>query len=591
MSEQQLQRRLAALICADVVGYSRLMADDEIDTVRSLTACRKRIAEVVEQNGGRLVDFVGDNMLAEFPNTLDAVNSADQIHRSLFELNANLPEHRHINFRIGIHIGDIMTDGERIYGDGVNIAARLQVLADPRGICISDVVYRQIRGKINFQFVDLGEKKLKNLPESVRVYRIVDAEKAPQIALVEAKITKRPPLSPPTEPSVTVLPFVSLSVQNEPDHFCDGLTLDIMAGLVQIPGLLLISWVSIGNYNLSTISVQEIGRQLGVSHVLDGVMRRFGNRVRITVRLVETSRGVQVWAKRFDCELDDIFAVQDKITQEIIIALDVQLVSGKVARVLRQALHDPSAIESYYRGWGALFRSSRTDIFLAQQMSEETIRLEPDSPLGYALSAFSHWWAVAQNASDNVQFDLDRAAELSHQAIHLNDVTGLPDLVLAQIHLLKREHDKALSASERSVKVRPSCHASYAVKANILNHLGRFSEAIELAEFAIRLYPMYPSFYSTILATAYYGAGRYEEAIVPSEISLSIDSNNLNALLVSAGANAALNRKEEAHWASREVLRVKPRFSLREFIKSQPYKNPQDLETMIVMLQKAGLPK
>ena len=591
MSEQQLQRRLAALISADVVGYSRLMSDDEIDTVRSLTACRNRVTEVVEQNGGRLVDFVGDNMLAEFPNTPDAVNCADQIHKCLFELNANLSQHRHINFRIGIHIGDIMTDGERIYGDGVNIAARLQALAEPRGICISDMVYWQIRGKFNFQFVDPGEKKLKNISESVRVYRIVKTEKIPQQTAVAAKITKRPPLSPPTKPSLTVLPFVNLSTEHKPDHFCDGLTMDIMAGLVQIPELLLISWVSIGNYNLSPISVQDIGRQLGVSHALDGVMRRFGDRVRITARLVETSRGLQVWAKRFDCELDDIFAVQDDISQEIIIALDVQLVSGKVARVLRQALHNPSAIESYYRGWGALFRSSRADIYLAQQMSKETIRLEPYSPLGYALSAFAHWWAVAQNASDNVQLELDRATELSHQAIRLNDVTGLPNLVLAQIHLLKKEHDKALSASERSVEVRPSCHASYAVKANVLNYIGRFAEAIELAEFAIRLYPMYPSFYSTILATAYYGDRRYEEAIASAEVSLSIDSHNLNALLVIAGANVALNRMEEAHWASREFLRMNSRFSLRGYVKSQPYKDPQYSEKMIVMLQKAGLPE
>ena len=556
-----------------------------------LKAYRDEITAIAGEYQGRIVDFVGDNMLAEFLSALDAVNCAVRIQHVLKIYNEKLTPERRMDFRIGLHLGDIMVDGERIYGEGVNIAARIETLAEPGGICISDLVYKQIRGKINCQFVDLGEQKLKNLPESVRVYRIVEAEVAPQHSPVAAKIVKRPPLPPPTKPSLTVLPFVNLSAETGADHFSDGLTMDIMAGLVQIPELLLISWVSIANYNLSPISVQDIGRLLGVNHALDGGIRRSDDRIRITARLIETSGGRQVWAERFDCKLDDIFAIQDKITEEIITALDVQLVTGKVARVVRQALQNPSAIESYYRGWGALFRSSHSDIYLAQQMSEETIRLEPDSPLGYALAAFSRWWAVAQNAIDDVPLALNRAIDLAHHAIRLKDATGLPDLVMAQIHLLKREHDQALAASERSVKVRPSCHASYAVKANVLNYMGRFAEAIELAKFAIRLYPVYPSFYSTILATAYHGCRRYEEAIASAEVSLTIDPHSLDALMVLAGANASLDRMREAHKATQEILTTKTGFSLKEFFKSQPYKNPQDLEKVMTVLHKAGLPE
>jgi adenylate cyclase len=310
MKERALQRRLAALISADVFGYSRLMADDELATVRSLTACRKRVMEVVEQSGGRLVDFVGDNMLAEFPNTLDAVNCAGRIHQCLIELNANLSDHRHVNFRIGIHIGDIMSDGERIYGDGVNIAARLQALAEPRGICISDVVYQQIHGKLNYRYMDLGEQSLKNLPDPVRVFRIVDVEEPHRQTASKAASTRRPSLPLPAKPSLAVLPSVNLAGSYEPDHFADGLTLDIMTALVQIPGLLLISDISMFSYKSTPVSMREIGRQLGVSHVLDGGVRRSEERVRICARLTDTADGRQVWAQRIGRKLDDVFIIQ-----------------------------------------------------------------------------------------------------------------------------------------------------------------------------------------------------------------------------------------------------------------------------------------
>lgn len=591
MTEHGFKHKLAAILSADVVGYSRLIGDDEVSAVRILNAYRDKMTAQVVEYSGRVVDFVGDNMLAEFSSTFDAVNCAVHMQRELRHHNENLTPDRRMEFRFGLHMGDIMVDGERIYGDGVNLAARLQSLAEPGGICISEGLYQQVRSRFDFQFVDLGEKELKNFPEPVRVYRIADAENLPPPPAIATRPVKRPPLSPPLKPSLTVIPFVNLGAESEPDHFCDGLTLDIMSGLTQIPGLVLISWVSMGNTARSPLSTQAIGKQLGVNHALDGGMRRSGDRVRITARLVETSRGRQVWAKRFDCRLDDIFAVQDEITQEIIVAMDVQLVSGSVARVIRQAFRNPGAIESYYRGWGALFRSSRADILLAQQMAEKTIRLEPESPVGYSLAAFSHWWAVAQHASDNVSLALDQATKLARQAMHLKDATGLPDLVLAQIHLLQREHEQALSAAGDSLIVRPSCHASYAVKANVLNYMGRFAEAVELAEFAIRLAPIYPSYYSMILAAAYYGNQRYEDAIASAEVSLSIDPQNLDALLVIACANIALDRIQESHQAAREVMQLRPTFSLGKYTASQPYKDPKDLEKMTAMLRKAGLPE
>ncbi len=588
MSENQLLRRLAALISADVVGYSRLMADDEFATVRSLTACRKRVTEVVEQSGGRLVDFVGDNMLAEFPNTLDAVDCAGRIHGCLAELNAGLSEQRCISFRIGVHVGDIMSDGERIYGDGVNIAARLQAMAEPGGICISDMVYQQIHGKLQYRYLDLGAQRLKNLPDPVRVFRIVEFQESPRRAESRTTSAGRPSLPLPAKPSLAVLPFVNLSGNYEPDHFTDGLTLDIMTALVQIPGLLMISDVSTFSYRSSPVSMKEIGRQLGVGHVLEGGVRRTEDRVRISARLTDTANSRQVWAQRFDRRLDDLFAVQDEITHEIVTAMDVALVSGEPGRTVRKALQNPAAIESYYKGWGALFSSAPMDIRLAQQMFEETIRLEPASSIGYALAALAYLHNASQSANGDTPSLLGRAAELAEEALRLKDVTGLADLVLAHIYLRNKEHEKALAAAERSMLARPSCDAAFTVKAQVLNYLGRPAEAVGLAQFAMRLAPVYPAYYPAVLAAAYYGCGRYEEALDAAGISLEVDPDNLDALLLAAAANAVLGRLEQAKEAAGKVLILKPDFTVETFDVNHPYKDRQQLDDMVSRLRQAG---
>jgi TolB-like protein/Tfp pilus assembly protein PilF len=589
MSEDSLKRRLAALLSADVVGYSRLMAQDELETVRTLTAYRERVTDIVRTSGGRVVDFIGDNMLAEFSSTLDAVECAVQIQQTLAEMNTTLADSRRMNFRIGIHLGDVMSDGERIYGDGVNIASRLESLAQPGGICISDMVYQQVHTKSSFTYIDQGKQSLKNIPEPMRVYRVVASDGTQAAGTAAAARISRPLLPLPAKPSLAVLPFVNLSADPQKDYFSDGLTIDIMTALVKIPGLFLISDASMFSYKSHPVSVQDLGRQLGVSHVLEGGIRRAGDRVRISARLTEIASGRQVWAERFDRKLDDLFDVQDEITEEIVTAMDVKLVSGEPGRTVRQTFKSPAALETYYRGWNALFSSSKTEIFAAQEMFEETIRLEPESPLGYALAAWAHWWAVFRDQSEDVTHSLKRATELARKALELEDVTGLPHLMMAQIHLSKREHEKALAESEQAVLARPSCDASYAMKAHILNFLGQPAEAIDLARHAIRLTPVYPTFYPAVLAAAYYGSGQYNEAAAAAEEVLASDRDNLDALLVLAGAQAALDQTDAARRAAHRVRRVKPDFTLEKFAAGQPYKDPQALDQVLAMLRKAGL--
>jgi TolB-like protein len=565
MTKDRIKHRLAALLSADVVGYSRLMAQDEVATIRTLSAYRDKITAIVGENEGRVVDFVGDNMLAEFHSALDAVDCARNIQGALFLLNAKLDENRRMNFRIGINLGDILIDGDVIYGDGVNIAARLEGLAESGGICISESVFTQVHNKLELGFVDMGTQTLKNIPDPVRVYRVVaQKDETPSTETASQQQVKLPL---PAKPSLAVLPFVNLSADSKQDYFSDGLTMDIMTALVRIPGLFLISEISMFSYKSQAPTVRELGHQLGVSHVLDGGVRKAGDRVRITARLIETASGRQVWAERYDRKIDDIFAVQDEITEKIVEAMDIKLVTGVMAPTIRKIIQNPDALESYYRGWEAIFGSTKDDISEAQQLFED----------------------VDQRLSEDAAFSLQRAAELSRKAMDLGDFTGLPLLIMAQIHLLNREHDKALEAVENAVVVRPSCDLSFVAKAKILTYLGRPTEAIDLAKFALRLAPVSPPFFQTTLAAAYYGSGRYDEAIVAAREAVKSDQNNLDAFLILAGANAALYRKEEASKAASEVKRIKPDFRLQKYAETQPYKAPETRERVISMLQKAGL--
>jgi adenylate cyclase len=584
------RRYLAALLSADVVGYSHLIADDEIGTIRALTACRDKIGEAVKKNGGRLVDFVGDNMLAEFSSTLDAVQCADQIHHAIEELNHSFPEHRPMKFRIGIHLGDVTTDGDHIYGDGVNIAARLESLARPGGICISDMVFRQIQGKVSLEFIDMGVRELKNIAEPVRAFQLI----TPKSSQKDFHEQSKPPaphehLPLPEKPSLVVLPFVNLDMNREQDHFADGLTMDIITALVQIPSLFLISDSTAFSIRTKPMSIPEIGRQLGVQYVLEGGVRRSGNRLRISARLSETEQGRQIWGQRFDRQLGDIFEIQDEITSEIVTAMDIKLVSGEPARVVRKTLKNPKALEYYYRGWNAMFSSSPDYIQLSQQMFEEMIRLEPDSSLGLSMSAWAYWWGIFNNATSDRNRDLDRIRVLVNKAQSLGDDSGMADLVMAHIHLLNKNHEKALVAAEQAVLTRPSCDVSFAVKASILNFLGRPDEAIPLARFAIRLSPVYPSYYPTVLGYAYYHCGKFQEAIDAAEISIKADPTNLEAMVLITAIHVAVGDMEQARETAKNILNVHPGFSLETFSANHPYNDQKYLDQILDKLSEVDL--
>ena len=572
---------------ADVVGYSRLMADDEIGTIRALTACRDSVKELVNNNRGRLVDFVGDNMLAEFSNTLDAVQCADKIHRALADLNQSVPERRHLEFRIGIHLGDVTADDERIYGDGVNIAARLESIAKPGSICISDMVFRQIQGKLDLEFIDMGLKNLKNIPEPVRIYQLA-TPKTHQRDLPSGSGPQIPHevLPLPAKPSLAVLPFVNLDMNQEQDHFSDGLTMDIITALVQIPSLFLISDGTTFQFKNKPMSISEIGRRFGVQYVLEGGVRRSGNRLRISARLSETEKGRQIWAQRFDRQLGDIFEIQDEITSEIVTAMDIKLVSGEPARLVRKVVKNPEALEYYYRGWNAMFSTSAEYIQLSQEMFEEMIRLEPDSFLGYSAGAWAYWWGIFKNASIDKDRDLKRIQFLVSKAKDLGDDTGMAELTMAHLHLLNKDHEKALAAAEHAVLTRPSCDLSFAVKASILIYLGRPDEAIPLVRFAIRLSPVYPPYYPTILGYAYYHCEKFIEAREAATISIKADPGNLEALILMTTIHVAMGDMEEARRTAQTIKDTHPGFSPTVLAANHHYRDKKYLDQILTHLNK-----
>jgi TolB-like protein len=398
---------------------------------------------------------------------------------------------------------------------------------------------------------------------------------------------------PPGTPSLAVKPFQNLSADPEQDQFADAITHGITVALTRIPSLALIDDLSPLMNRSKEMTVQELGRKFDVRYVLKGGLRKLGDKIRVNAELMEVSTGRHLWAENFDRDLrnlGDLFAVQDEITEEIVTAMDVKLLSGDAARLVRSAFHNPTALQSYYNGEVLLWNSkSNLELREAQHLLEEAIRLEPTSSPGYATAALAYWVEALSGQGDTQSRALDRAIELAQEAIRLNDVTGYPHLILAQVHLSRREFGEASRESDLAVSARPSCPAAYSLKASVLIYLGRPSDAIEHAQYALRLTPVHPPMHSAILASAFYCSERYEEAAAAAKTAIELDDSRVDPYLILAASDAVLNHSEEARWAAQKVRKLKPEFSLAEFAESQPYKEQRDLDRLIDRLRSVGL--
>ena len=590
--EERQKRRLAAILVADVVGYSRLMGNDEAGTLAALKAHRADLFDpMVAAHNGRIVKLMGDGTLVEFASVVDAVQCAEALQREIAERNAGVPEDRRIELRIGINLGDVILDGDDIYGDGVNVAARLEPLAEPGGVCISGTVHDAIGNKLAAGFTFMGEQQVKNIAKPVRAYQVSARSDTPRMQATGGDAAPAPQRL--GMPSIAVKPFDSVGGDPEQDQFADSITNGITIALTRVPRLIIVEDATPSLHRSREMPAQELGRRFDVRFVLKGSLRKFGSRVRVTAELMEVPTGQHIWAEHFDLDFGDLavlFDVQDEIIREIVTALDVKLLGGEAARLVRGAFRNPAALDSYFHGELLLWNSTtNVELREAQRLFEEAIRLEPTCSVGYASAALAYWAEALSGQSDRTSQSLDRAIERAHEAIGLDDVTGYPHLVLAQVHLSRREFDEASTEADNAVSTRPSCPTAYSLKASDLTYLGRSSEAIEHAQFAVRLTPFLPPDYPAVLANAYYGSERHEEAIAAAKTAIELEARNVDPYLILAASSVDLGHGEEARRAARNVLKNQPDFSLAAFAESQPYKDQKQLDRLTDQLRRAGL--
>ena len=580
-----MERKLAAIFSTDVAGYSRLMGDDEEATIRTLTASRQIISSLTQHYRGRVVDSPGDNLLAEFASVVDAVRCAVEIQHALTEKNAELPEHRQMRFRIGINLGDVIVEEERIYGDGVNIAARLESLAIPGGICISGTVYDQIKNKVALGYEYLGEREVKNIAEPVRVYRV---QLEPSPAPGPTPSGEQPALLPlPDKPSLAVLPFTNLSSDPEQEYFSDGITEDLITDLSRLSGLFVIARHSTFTYKEKAVKVQEVSRELGVRYVLEGSVRKVGERVRITAQLIDAPTGHHLWAERYDRPLKDIFALQDEIVQKIVTTLRLQLSLWEHGHLVRKTTDNLKAYDSYLRGVEYFYRSTQEATAQARQMFEYALALDSQYAEAYAQLGWTYSMGWISQWSQDSQA-LEQAFALAQKAVALDASLSLAHRVLSCVSLWKKQHEQAIVAAERAVALAPNDAEGYMRLGEVLNFAGRPEEAIGWVEKAIRLNPR-AFLYSFFLGHAYYLTGRYEEAIAVLKGILTRNPDFLPTHIYLAAIYSELGRETEARAEVAEVLRRSPHHSLEVLKHRLPYKDPAILERHIATLRKAGL--
>ena len=615
-----MARKLAAILSADVEGYSRLMGDDEAATVRTITEYREAIASTVTRHGGRVVDATGDNVLAEFSSVVDAVQGAVEIQGELRRRNAELPSSRRMRFRIGINLGDVILEGPRLYGDGVNIAARLESLAEGGGICLSGTAYDQVEGKLPFGYDFLGEHTVKNIARPVRVYRLRLEPRVSPVPLLGARGADRrlvasvvgtiallalvtaggwvgwrwfrtpapSGLALPDKPSVAVLPFANLSGDPAQEYFSDGVTEDLITGLSKVSGLFVIARNSAFTYKGKAVKVGDVGRDLGVRYVLEGGVQRAGSRVRITAQLVDATTGYHVWAERYDREIRDIFALQDEVTREIVRALAVKLAEGEQGRIARVPTGNLEAYDLVLRGTEERRRTTREGNAEARRLFVKALDLDPEYARAYVGLSWAHlqsWQFLWTTGPDS----LDRAQELAERAIALDDTLANAHSLLAQVSLWRKDHDRAIAQAERAVALAPNDADGYETLAEVLAWAGRGEDSLRFIRHAMRLNPHYPFFYLWTLGHACYLTRRTDDAVDAFRRLVQQNPNFLPAHAYLAALFTELGRHEEAQAAWRQALQLSPGTSLAGLQQRLPYRRPADLDRFLTAARKAGL--
>jgi adenylate cyclase len=623
LSAERFRRKLRAILSADVKGYSRLMGEDEDSTIRTLGTYRQVMAGLIEQYRGRVVDAIGDNLLAEFSSAADAVQCAVEIQEELRARNSVLLASHRMKFRIGVNLGDVVEEGDRIYGDGINIAARIEALADAGGISISGTVYDSIADRLRLEFEYSGEQAVKNITKPIRVYKVVLSPGPPGQTVVTPKerihrslfktalivsavlvlglaavaiwkfylhpspLVTKPDL--PDKPSIAVLPFVNMSADPQQEYFSDGLTEDIITGLSKIPRLFVIARNSSFTYKGKAVKVQQVGRDLGVRYVLEGSVRKAGERIRITAQLIDAGTGHHLWAERYDRDLKDIFTLQDEITEQILTSMEVNLTTGEQARLRRKGTANRKAYEKVLKADEYYGRMTKEDNAQARQAYKEAMALDPEYAVPLVGLSYTHWMDVINGWSRSPRKSMKQATELAQKALELDDSLADTHVLLGNIYLMKGQYQQAMDAGEKALILEPNGADVNALLGLMLRYLGRPEEAISVLEKAIRLNPIPPAWYLYNMGDAYRLAGLNDKAIASFKKALKQNPDHFLAKVYLAATYGETGREEEGRHVADEVIRINPKFSVELYAKRLPYRNRDDIKQIIDGLHKAGL--
>jgi TolB-like protein/class 3 adenylate cyclase len=635
MADEGFKRKLAAILSADVEGYSRLMDDDEEATVRTLTSYRSAITDLVQQYRGRVVDSPGDNILADFTSVVDAVNCAVEIQRDLAERNAELPDNRKMQFRIGVNLGDVIDEDGRIYGDGVNIAARVESMAEAGSICISGRAFDQVANKLGLGYENLGEHQVKNISTPIRVYRVQSYPDAAAHRVITAKrafgrtwrnvllVTVsvlvvgaavavwhfyfRPPALEvasvekmayplPDKPSIAVLPFTNMSDDSKQEYFADGITEDLITDLSQMSGLFVIARNSTFVYKGKPVRIRQVAEELGVRYVLEGSVRKAGEQVRINTQLIDATTGNHLWAKRYDGKLDNIFALQDKITQKIVAALAVKLSVGEREKVSRKETDNIEAYDAFLKGWEHYRRWTPEDFRKAIPYFERAIELDSQYGRAYAAiaSVYTEGYQRAWDWSHVLGVSAEAMPGLAGEYLKeaLNYPTPLAHQVASKWYIILLFPEEAIAEAERAIALDSNDAVGYTAMAGALIYSGKPEEAVDFVNKAMRLDPHNITNYLYTLGLAHFGMEKFQEAVSFFERAFKLNPEIglvQRAYIAAAYVHLGQEEKAMAELDKPEIKEVRALYDLYVKYEGAYYKNPKDKARLIDSLRKVGL--
>jgi adenylate cyclase len=586
-----VERRLAAILAADVVGYSRLMGEDEVGTLERLKSLRRELVQPrIAERKGRIVKLMGDGLLAEFPSVVEAVQCAVDIQQSMTGREADLPDDRRIRLRIGVNLGDIIVEGSDIYGDGVNVAARLEALAESGGVYVSEVVRQSIGSNLALDLEDLGEHRVKNIARAVHVFRVRFA--SDEIGPEQPGAGAEARLAIPHKPSIAVLPFTNMSGDPDQEFFSDGITEDIITALSKIRWFFVIARSTTFTYKGQPVDVKQVAEELGVRYVLEGSVRKAGNHVRVTAQLIDAATGNHVWAESYDRDLSDIFALQDEMTQTIVGAIEPELGSVERARARRKPPDSLDAWSCYQRGLWHLFRFTKADNDEAEGLFQRAAELDPGFSGAFMGLATVGYWNVLFGHAESPEETLASAFTAARTAVSLDDKDAMAHWALGRVYTQMGESEAAVAELETALAINPSfAHAHYSLGWALLL-AGRMEEAVPRIDQALRLNPHDPSLWTFLTgrAIALLLLHRYAEAADGARHALRQPSANFLTTATLASALGHLGETDDARAALEQVYRFRPDFSGPLVVRLFRFRHEPERACFLDGLRKAGLP-